>query len=32
MENTFTPIIGEIIKDIEDGDCYFIGQVTEIKN
>lgn len=24
--------IGEIIKDIEDGDCYFIGQVTKIKN
>jgi len=24
--------IGDIIKDIEDGDCYFIGKVTEVKN
>jgi hypothetical protein len=24
--------IGDIIKDVEDGDCYFIGQITEIKN
>ena len=33
MESTVELIkIGEIIKDIEDGDCYFIGQVTEIKN
>jgi len=22
----------DLIQDIEDGDCYFVGKVTEIKN
>jgi hypothetical protein len=24
--------VGDLIQDIEDGDCYFVGKVTEIKN
>jgi hypothetical protein len=23
--------VGDIIRDVEDGDCYFEGQVTEIE-
>jgi len=22
--------VGDIIRDVEDGDCYFEGQVTEV--
>jgi hypothetical protein len=24
--------VGDIIHDIEDSDCYFVGKVTEVKN
>ncbi len=24
--------VGDIIHDVEDGDCYFVGEVTEVKN
>lgn len=24
--------IGDIIKDVEDGDCYYIGEVTDVEN
>jgi len=24
--------IGDIIRDVEDGDCYYVGEVTEVEN
>lgn len=24
--------IGDIIRDVEDGDCYYIGEVVEVLN
>ncbi len=25
-------LIGDIIKDVEDGDCYYVGKVIEVEN